>query len=187
MGASARRPALAGSHLAGPVLALAACVLTAALFVAVSSAAPEAQASLPRHGVLVPGRSLGGVSLGMTKTQVRRAWGARFGRCRSCTVETWYFNYRPFEPQGAGVEFKGGRVARVFTVWQPEGWSTPDAVTLGASESEVTNVYGALVRRRCARYTALLIRGPGVQSVFYVLDGELWGFGLTRRAASPCV
>jgi len=156
------------------------------MLVAASAGAGTA-ASLPRQGVLVPGESLGGISLGMTKAGVRRTWGTRFGRCRSCATETWYFNYRPIEPQGAGVEFKGGRVSRVFTVWQPEGWKTTDAVTLGAPESEVTSVYGALVRRRCARYTALLIRGPGVQSVFYVFDGELWGFGLTRRASSPCL
>jgi hypothetical protein len=146
-----------------------------------------AAAALPNPGVLVPGRSLGGVTLGMTKAQVRRAWGTRFGRCRACSDETWYFNYRPFEPQGAGIVFRRGRVVRVFTLWQPEGWRTTEAVLLGAPEGDVTDTYGALVRRRCVRYTALLMRAERAQTAFYVYDGELWGFGLTRPGASPCV
>jgi hypothetical protein len=137
--------------------------------------------------VLVAGKSLGGIALGMTKAQVRRVWGARFGRCRSCADETWYFNYLPFEPEGAGVAFRRGRVIRVFTLWQPGGWRTTEGVALGAPESEVTDTYGALPRRRCIRYTALLMRSERVQTAFYVHDGELWGFGLMRPAASPCV
>jgi hypothetical protein len=156
-----------------------------ALFAAASSAA--ASHALPQRGVLVPGESLGGVSLGMTKAQVRRAWGTRFGRCRSCADETWYYNYRPFEPQGAGIAFRRGRVVRAFTLWKPDGWRTAEAVPLGAPESDVTDTYGALVRRRCVRYTALLMRSERVQTAFYVYDGELWGFGLTRPAVSPCL
>jgi hypothetical protein len=170
-----------------PLVALAACALAALLFTGGSAAAPNGTTALPQRGVLVPGKSLGGVTLGMTKAQVRRAWGTRFGRCRSCADETWYFNYRPFEPQGAGVAFRRGRVMRLFTLWQPDGWRTPEAVVLGAPESEITDTYGALVRRRCDRYTALLMRSERVQTAFYVYNGELWGFGLTRPGASPCV
>jgi hypothetical protein len=137
--------------------------------------------------VLVPGRSLGGLTLGLTRAQVRNAWGTRFGRCRACADETWYFNYRAFEPQGAGVVFRRGRVTRVFTLWQPEGWRTSRGLALGAAEAEITRLYGALVRRQCVRYTALLIRGESAQTAFYVFDGELWGFGLTRLGSSPCL
>jgi len=135
----------------------------------------------------VPGQTLGGVAVGMSKTQVRRVWGTHFGRCRDCLLETWYFTYRPFEPQGAGVVFRRGRVSHVFTLWQPEGWRTPEGLELGDSEAEVTRIFGALVRRSCIRYTALLLRGRRAQTAFYVFDGAVWGFGLTRPAANPCL
>jgi hypothetical protein len=123
----------------------------------------------------------------MSKADVRRVWGTRFGRCRSCDQETWYFTYRQFEPQGAGVEFRRNRVTHVFTLWQPEGWRTPGGVELGDPEAEVTRVHGALVRRRCIRYTALVVAGRRAQTAFYIYDGEIWGFGLTRQGANPCV
>jgi hypothetical protein len=62
-------------------------------------------------GVLVPGETLGGVRIGMTKAEVGANWGDRRGVCRECRRTTWYFNYRPFQPQGAGVVFERGRVA----------------------------------------------------------------------------
>ena len=49
----------------------------------------------------------------------------------------------------------------------------------------MTRVFGALVRRRCIRYSALLLRGERAQTAFYVFDGELWGFGLMRPGARP--
>jgi hypothetical protein len=147
--------------------------------------AAAAAASLPRAGVFVPGSSLGGVGLGMTKAEVKATWGTRFGRCRDCARVTWYYNYRPFEPQGAAVTFQRGRVVRVFTVWQPEGWRTSRGLTLGAPEAEIDRVHGTLVRRSCVRYTALVAANrPG--SAFYVYDGELWGFGLSRPDSAPC-
>ena len=65
-------------------------VATAALLITASAAA-----AAPRAGIVVPGKSLGGLSLGATTAQVRSAWGSRFGVCRDCRVQTWYFNYRP--------------------------------------------------------------------------------------------
>ncbi len=146
-----------------------------------------ASAALPDPGTLVPGQSLGGVRIGMTKGEVRQAWGKRFGRCRSCPRETWYFTYRPFEPKGAGVVFGGRVVAHVFTLWQPEGWKDAAGLTLGATERDVTRLRGSLPRRECTGYTALLLRGQRADSVYYLDGGELWGFGLTRPGASPCV
>jgi hypothetical protein len=170
----------------GPRARRTALALAAALALGVALAG-NAGAALPREGVLLPGQTLGGVAPGMSKAEVRRIWGTGFGRCRDCSLETWYFTYRPFEPQGAGVVFRRGRVAHVFTLWQPAGWRTPGGVELGEPEAEVTRVYGALVRRRCIRYTALLLRGPRADTAFYVFDGTVWGFGLMRRSANPCL
>ena len=69
---------------------------------------------------------------------------------------------------------------------RPGGGRTT-GVELGEPEAEVTRVFGALVRRRCIRYSALLLRGERAQTAFYVFDGELWGFGLTRPGDDPCL
>jgi len=137
--------------------------------------------------VLVAGKSLGGVSVGMSKSQVEARWGSKHGRCRNCFRETWYFTYRPFQPQGAAVEFERGRVYRLYTLWQPAGWRTGSGLELGAWDFEVTNHYGHLVRQSCGRYTVQLLKGPRVWTVFSMYSGKVWGFGLTRAGTSPCV
>jgi hypothetical protein len=164
--------------------------LLALLAVAVSHfvwAAPAAWAPPPAEGVLVPGVSLGGVELGMTKKEVLAAWGRRHGVCRTCKRETWYFNFRRFEPEGAGVVFRRGRVAHVFTLWQPPGWRTSDGLELGANESEVGPGLVLLDDHLCDRYAARLASTGRAQTVFYLFEDKLWGFGLIRPGADPCL
>jgi hypothetical protein len=148
--------------------------------------AGAAQAAPPREGVLVPNRSLGGLRLGETPARVRAGWGSRFGRCRNCAAQTWYFNLRPFHPEGAAVEFRRGRVTGIFTLWRPQGWRTSRGVTLGDNVARVTAVYGPLARTQCGTYSALTLpRGSTVTS-FYIVDERLWGFALSRRTSSVC-
>jgi hypothetical protein len=123
----------------------------------------------------------------MTKSDVLAEWGRRHGVCRSCSRETWYFNYKPFTPEGTGVVFERGRVVHAFTVWQPRGWRTPQGLELGDPASEASRIYGSLDRRLCTFYRALLDPGTGAQSVYYVFEDEIWGFGLTKPNASPCL
>ncbi len=157
----------------------------AALFAALSLAAPAASAP-PPAGVVVPGRSIGGIPLGATKADVERRWGRAYGVCRGCARETWYFNYFAFRPQGAGVEWRGGRVAAVFTLYQPTGWRTPTGLTLGDSATRVTTLYGALVRRECGGYAVLELPGRRATTAFYLLDDRLWAFGLSRPGLPLC-
>jgi hypothetical protein len=145
-----------------------------------------AAAAPPRAGVLVPGRSLGGLELGATPAQVRAAWGSTFGRCRDCRHTTWYFNLRPFRPQGAGVEFRRGRVVAVFTLSQPPGWRTSRGIALGENVARVTAVYGALARTECGLYSAFTLPSRAEVTAFYVRDGALWGFGLSRKGIPVC-
>ena len=159
-------------------LAAAGCV---ALALAPAAYAP------PRAGVFVPGESLGGVRLGMPQDEVLAAWGDQHGVCKDCKSATWYFNYKPFMPQGTGVIFEKGRVAQAFTVWRPTGWKTPDGLFLAADASDVARTYGSLDKRQCGRYEALLLPGRKVTSVFYVFRDKVWGFGLMRPDASPCL
>jgi len=165
-----------GPRAAGALALLGALVL----------ALPAAGAP-PKPGELVPGRSLAGVRIGMTQEQVLRAWGKRHGVCRKCLDRTWYFNYRPFTPEGAGVVFRRGRVVHVFTVWRPSGWQTREGLALGGPASEVSRVYGSLDRRPCTGYYALLKPGKRVETAFYIFRDKVWGFGLILKNASPCL
>lgn len=146
-----------------------------------------ASAALPQHGVLVPGRSLGGIRLGMTPAQVQALWGTRYGRCRGCVQPTWYFNYRKFQPQGAAVRFRRGRVDAVWTLWLPPGWHTPGGLRLGQNALEVTVRYGALVSVPCGSYRALIRTKGRVTTAFYLYGQRLWGFGLMPAGAAACL
>jgi hypothetical protein len=169
-------------------LVLSAAVFAAVLVMAGSGAGTTTgESGAPERGLFAPGESLGGVRIGMTQAAVLREWGDRFGRCRDCPRTTWYFNYRPFLPQGVGVGFERGRVTHVFTLWQPQEWRTPEGLVLGDPAADIARTYGPLDRRECARYYALVDPGARTQSVYYVFDDEVWGFALTVPDASPCL
>jgi hypothetical protein len=143
--------------------------------------------TLPKAGVLVPGRSLGGVRLGETAAQVRASLGRFFGVCASCTRTTWYFTYARWEQRGLAVELDGGdRVSAVYTLWQPPGWRTLGGLRLGAAESQVTRRIGSLVPIACRSYDALVRDVQAARTVYYVVSGKLWGFGLMAARADPC-
>ena len=153
---------------------------------AVLGAAPAASAP-PAAGVLVPGVSLGGVELEMTKGDVQRIWGTRYGACRSCGRTTWYFNSRAFAPEGAGVVFRRDRVEHVFTLWKPDGWRVAGGLELGASAGAVEDAAPIDERIECGDYAALLDRHATATTVYYLYRDELWGFGLVRRDQTPCL
>ena len=159
---------------------LAAVTLLALAFSAATLAAP------PRAGLLVPGKSLGGLRLGMTQAQVRAAWGTRHGVCRGCPDRTWYFTYEPGRPEGAGVSFRNGRVVAIFTHWAPKGWRTHSGIRIGNPIELVTSRYGALPRTQCANYSVLTLARRGTVTAFYVVEEELWGFGLTTARLGAC-
>jgi hypothetical protein len=161
-------------------------VALAATFAAALVALP-ASAEPPTGGAFTPGESLAGVRIGMTKADVTGTWGLQHGVCRDCEDTTWYFNEEPFQPQGMGVTFEQGRVVRAFTIWQPEGWSTPEGLELGAQAGDIGATYGELAQIHCGDYDALVENSPDAQSAFYVYDEEVWGFGLVTRGRSPCV
>jgi hypothetical protein len=155
------------------------------LALALAAAVPAAGAP-PGAGVLVPGRSLGGLELGATKAEVERAWGRAYGVCRGCRRETWYFNYYAFEPRGAAVELERGRVVGIFTVYSPGGWRTSRGLAVGDSGSRVRSLYGQVGRVKCRGYDALVLRRRSTVTVFYVLDDRVWGFGLFRPGVPLC-
>ena len=163
-----------------------AAVVVAALALAAPGVA--AAPGLPREGVFVPGRSLAGVSVGLTRAEVSEAWGSRHGVCRGCRHATWYVILKPFQPLGAGVEFRHERVWRAFTLGRPRGWRTDSGLVLGARSDEILAAYPNLHTIACPGYTALVPTGePRVVSAFYVFRGRLWAFGLLRRGVPLCL
>ena len=148
-------------------------------------AAPAA-AGLPKAGRLVPGHSLGGVRLGGSPRTVRAALGTFYGACRGCRRQTWYFTYHAFEKQGLAVEFTRRRVSGVYTLWQPKGWHARRGLGFGSTPLTVHALAGRTQTVVCRGYEALVQDTAHARSVYYLLDGRLWGFGLFRRGASPC-
>jgi hypothetical protein len=134
----------------------------------------------------VPGRSLGGVELGWTRAQVAAAWGHAYGRCRSCSHETLYFNRQAFHPEGAGVTMRGGRVTAVFTLWAPAFWHTSHGLAIGEPLSRLRATYRAARRRPCGSFDAFELPGRGHRTVVYVADAAVWGFALLAAGEPVC-
>jgi hypothetical protein len=161
-------------------------VRLAAIAAAALALYPTALAGLPSAGRLVPGRSLAGIRIGETQRQVTAALGRSHGVCTGCAVPTWYFNVRAFDQHGLGVEFTRGRVSAVYTIWQPDGWTGPNGLALGATQAQVQATAGALFQVTCTGYDAWVHDLKTVRTVYYILNGNLWGFGLMRASANPC-
>jgi hypothetical protein len=160
-------------------------VRLAAVAIAVLALVPAAFGALPAAGKLVPGRSLAGIRIGETQRQVAKALGPH-GVCSGCASPTWYFNLRAFDQHGLGVEFTRGRVSAVYTIWQPDGWTGPKGLALGAPQAQVDATAGALFQVTCTGYDAWVHDRKAVRTVYYILNGNLWGFGLMRANANPC-
>jgi hypothetical protein len=144
-----------------------------------------AAAALPREGVLVPGRSLGGVRLGEPGARVVTSLG-RHSTCRGCRKTTWYFTYKLYDAHGLAVELTRSRVSGIYTLWQPPGWRGPGGLGLGAYESQVISAAGPLVTVKCRLYDVLVRDSSGARTAYYIVNGKLYAFGLFRRGASPC-
>jgi hypothetical protein len=157
-----------------------------AVFAAALVVTASAAAALPKAGVFLPGRSLGGIRLDESAAGVRAALGHSYGVCSACATTTWYFTYKKFDQHGLAVELTGGRVSAVYTLWQPSGWRAAKGLRLGVVEAQLTTSTGPLVSVVCPGYDARVADGSRARSVYYVLQGKLWGFGLLRAHANPC-
>jgi hypothetical protein len=158
-------------------------VCAAALALCASTAA----AGLPRHGVFVPGQSLAGIALGQTEQEVRRTLGTSYGVCRGCFTQTWYFTYGKFQRQGLAIEFAKHLVWAVYTLWQPPGWTGPNGLRLGAPESKVGRLAGRTFSLTCVDgYDARVWDDRSARSVYYIVKGKVWGFGLMGFRGNPC-
>jgi hypothetical protein len=62
--------------------------------------------NFPSKGLVVPGQTIGGISIGMSEAQVVEHWGHNYTVCTSCGSQlTWLYTYPGAEPLGAGIKF----------------------------------------------------------------------------------
>jgi hypothetical protein len=166
--------------------------LAAGLAVPAQGLAAPTRAALPLQGVLVPGRTLGGVALGDSVRRVTELWGANRRRCQGCTLPTWFYTYDDRDETraglGAGVAFRGGRVVAVFTLGAPFGWRTSDGLKLGEIMPKAAEVYGPGFRwRSCVGYMAMSMpTGAGTVTSIYTDGNVVYGFALTHPSLSVC-
>src|SRR5690242_11825787 len=94
-------------------------LLVAFLLLLLAFAGGDARArqagSLPRQGVVEPGKSFAGVKLGDTVESVSARWGPRTKACWVCTRPTSLYVY-PREATGIAVAFDRRRVVAVYTI-----------------------------------------------------------------------
>jgi hypothetical protein len=176
--------------------------------------AMAASANLPAAGKVVPGRSIGGVSLGMTEAQVVKIWGPLYEVCTRCGAQlVWLYEYRGEVGSGAAIKFNiptpavtstgtvaklspkaaataktlgaKARVVAVFTLGEPEDWGVKGAM-IGDPPSNVYNLFGNTGNTQCIGYSAMTVDIGGVITSFYSSSGVIYGFALTNSNESPC-
>ena len=118
------------------------------------SPAPAATPKLTTT-LLVPGKSVGGVRIGMTLKQVRSAWGSR-GLCEPARSPSAWCSWRgkPVEA-GVDVHLRKGKVTAFSLVSGSDGQHplfggsvgtlrTKDGVGLGSTEADVLTAFPAI-------------------------------------------
>ena len=143
--------------------------------------------NFPTRGKVVPGRNIGGISLGMTQTQVKAHWGGNYviGPYTGKGYTTWLYEYKGSEPLGAAVKFQGTKVVAVFTLGSPAGWGLSGAM-MGDPISNVYNIFGSTGQANCIGYDALTVRVGTATTSFYSAAGVIYGYALTSQTQSAC-
>jgi hypothetical protein len=169
-------------------------ILLAVLALALAAAVPQAMGAptradakfLPARGVLYPGKSLGGVQLGMTMKQVTDLWGKNYKICAKCSYPTWYYIYPKGEPLGASVRFRNGKVVTIFTLGSPTGWRTSEGLLMGEQIDRINQLYGKLTWSVCIGYGAMSMRTAEAVTSIYTTGEAVYGFALSRPSEPVC-
>ena len=153
-----------------------------------SSAHQTRAAGFPVNGKVIPGQTIGGVSLGLTEAGVRARWGRNYMVCVKCgsgSDTTWLYEYRGGDPIGAAVKFANNKVVAVFTLGSPAGWGMK-GVMMGDPVSNIYNIFGNPGTANCIGYDALTVRVGDSTTSFYSAAGVIYGFALTAPSQLPC-
>ena len=147
-------------------------------------------ANFPSRGIVVPGQSIGGISIGMTTTAVQTKWGTKYTLCpiaSGCPKATpvWLYVYPGAEPLGAAVKFQNNKVVAVFTLGSPVNWGLK-GIMMGDPVSNIYNLYGTLNTVNCIGYDALSVRIGNSTTSFYSANGVIYGYALTAPTEKVC-
>jgi hypothetical protein len=139
----------------------------------------------PVNGVLVRGKSLGGVFLGESASDVRVAWGNDY-TVLSDKPTTWLYWSPTGDPYGAAVSLRGGYVTAIYTLGGIEGWRTNDGLSPGQTLATFNNQGPGTTQTACIGYGAVSTRsGSAVTSI--LMQGQaIYGFALTRPSEPVC-
>jgi hypothetical protein len=74
----------------------------------------------------------------------------------------------------------------LFTVWSPAEWRTSRGLGIGDPEARIAGIYGPLLRVSCGAYSAFTLRRGRMQTAFYVVDEQVWGFSLSLATEPTC-
>jgi hypothetical protein len=137
----------------------------------------------PVNGVLVPGKSLGGIRLGDSGGKVLTLWGRNFTMLPGQPM-TWLYMSPTGDPYGAGVSFRNGKVTAIFTLGGITGWRRSDGLRVGQIFTKFNDPNGSTTA--CVGYGATSTRnGDSVTSI--LTNGQsIYGFALTRPSEPVC-
>lgn len=137
----------------------------------------------PVRGVLVPGKSLGGIRLGDDGGKVLTLWGRDYTMLPGQPM-TWLYMSPTGDPYGAGVSFREGKVTAIFTLGGITGWHRSDGVHVG----ELLQTFNAPNGKTtaCSGYGAISTRSGGAVTSILTIGQAVYGFALTRPSEPIC-
>jgi hypothetical protein len=151
----------------------------------VAAADPVRSGIFPVNGILVRGKSLGGVQLGESASAVRALWGSDYTILPGQPT-TWLYMSPTGAPFGAGVSFRHRAVTAVFTLGGIAGWRTNDGLHTRQLLASFNDPGPSTTQTACIGYGAVSTRsGSAVTSIF--MQGQaIYGFALTRPYEPIC-
>jgi hypothetical protein len=120
--------------------AFAALCLAGLAGLALQAGAGAVGSNFPSRGLVVPGQTIGGISIGMTEAQVIQHWGHNYTVCTSCGSQlTWLYTYPGAEPLGAGIKFSVKASSAGVKATSSKGSTTKGKVTSTAPKTAALN------------------------------------------------
>jgi hypothetical protein len=187
--ASLMRPAWAGAA----AFAVASAIFGGAYLAGALSPAEPARSTahllqvgiFPVNGILVRGKSLGGVQLGESASAVRALWGSDYTILPGQPT-TWLYMSPTGAPFGAGVSFRHRAVTAVFTLGGIAGWRTNDGLRTRQLLTSFNDPGPSTTQTACIGYGAVSTRSGGAVTSIFMQGQAIYGFALTRPYEPIC-
>jgi hypothetical protein len=140
----------------------------------------------PVSGILVRGKSLGGVKLGESASAVRALWGSDYTVLPGVPT-TWLYWSPTGDPFGAGVSFRHRVVTAVFTVGGIAGWRSTDGLRTRQLLAQFNDPGPSATQTACIGYGAVSTRSGSAVTSIFMQGNAVYGFGLTRPSEPVCL